>query len=243
MRAAARTEPPGISNVGRAFLGLPSRRPSRLARARPASTLSRIRSRSNSAIDPRTPATSRPSGVLVSIPFSAAMPPASSTWPSRRCASGRTHPELVFPSADGTLLDDANRPAHVLPHPREGAAAAGAGSRSPPHVRVAADSTRREPRVRARSARPQIDPDHRRRVRSSGARRQPIGGRSPGRRATSCNPRATRCADRRLSGATKSWGISGEPGGNRTPNPQIKSLLLCQLSYRPDGESEVIGGR
>ena len=28
--------------------------------------------------------------------------------------------------------------------------------------------------------------------------------------------------------------FSGEPGGNRTPNPQIKSLLLCQLSYRPD---------
>ena len=28
-------------------------------------------------------------------------------------------------------------------------------------------------------------------------------------------------------------GMSGEPGGNRTPNPQIKSLLLCQLSYRP----------
>jgi integrase len=26
---------------------------------------------------------------------------------------------------------------------------------------------------------------------------------------------------------------SGEPGGNRTLNPQIKSLLLCQLSYRP----------
>ena len=25
----------------------------------------------------------------------------------------------------------------------------------------------------------------------------------------------------------------GEPGGNRTHNPQIKSLLLCQLSYRP----------
>ncbi len=23
-----------------------------------------------------------------------------------------------------------------------------------------------------------------------------------------------------------------EPGGNRTLNPQIKSLLLCQLSYR-----------
>src|SRR4029453_8551350 len=27
----------------------------------------------------------------------------------------------------------------------------------------------------------------------------------------------------------------GEPGGNRTHNPQIKSLLLCQLSYRPGG--------
>src|SRR5437868_6294647 len=26
-----------------------------------------------------------------------------------------------------------------------------------------------------------------------------------------------------------------EPGGNRTLNPQIKSLLLCQLSYRPAG--------
>src|SRR5262245_66546810 len=26
----------------------------------------------------------------------------------------------------------------------------------------------------------------------------------------------------------------GEPGGNRTHNPQIKSLLLCQLSYRPE---------
>jgi hypothetical protein len=30
----------------------------------------------------------------------------------------------------------------------------------------------------------------------------------------------------------------GEPGGNRTLNPQIKSLLLCQLSYRPAGRAE-----
>jgi hypothetical protein len=29
----------------------------------------------------------------------------------------------------------------------------------------------------------------------------------------------------------------GEPGGNRTHNPQIKSLLLCQLSYRPEGNA------
>jgi integrase len=34
-------------------------------------------------------------------------------------------------------------------------------------------------------------------------------------------------------GNDKFFGINGEPGGNRTPNPQIKSLLLCQLSYRP----------
>jgi hypothetical protein len=33
---------------------------------------------------------------------------------------------------------------------------------------------------------------------------------------------------------TKSLRNRGEPGGNRTHNPQIKSLLLCQLSYRPD---------
>jgi hypothetical protein len=32
----------------------------------------------------------------------------------------------------------------------------------------------------------------------------------------------------------------GEPGGNRTPNPQIKSLLLCQLSYRPAQKSHCI---
>jgi hypothetical protein len=32
-----------------------------------------------------------------------------------------------------------------------------------------------------------------------------------------------------------SKGKRGEPGGNRTHNPQIKSLLLCQLSYRPPG--------
>src|SRR5688572_16493966 len=30
---------------------------------------------------------------------------------------------------------------------------------------------------------------------------------------------------------------TSEPGGNRTHNPQIKSLLLCQLSYRPMGGS------
>ena len=30
-----------------------------------------------------------------------------------------------------------------------------------------------------------------------------------------------------------SWRHFGEPGWNRTTNQQIKSLLLCQLSYGP----------
>jgi hypothetical protein len=39
--------------------------------------------------------------------------------------------------------------------------------------------------------------------------------------------------------------FDGEPGRNRTFNPQIKSLLLCQLSYWPTrGEREIhAGGR
>jgi hypothetical protein len=36
--------------------------------------------------------------------------------------------------------------------------------------------------------------------------------------------------------------LRGEPGGNRTPNPQIKSLLLCQLSYRPDKDEILTHG-
>lgn len=34
-------------------------------------------------------------------------------------------------------------------------------------------------------------------------------------------------------GSTERSQEKSEPGGNRTHNPQIKSLLLCQLSYRP----------
>ena len=38
---------------------------------------------------------------------------------------------------------------------------------------------------------------------------------------------------------------NGEPGGSRTLNQQIKSLLLCQLSYRPtrSGEPQAFGVR
>jgi hypothetical protein len=42
---------------------------------------------------------------------------------------------------------------------------------------------------------------------------------------------------------SKSFVLSGEPGGNRTHNPQIKSLLLCQLSYRPEGVLGMLGAR
>ena len=53
------------------------------------------------------------------------------------------------------------------------------------------------------------------------------------RRGTPRPPDGTGHFRCRGSASAKSFGISGEPGGNRTPNPQIKSLLLCQLSYRP----------
>ena len=34
----------------------------------------------------------------------------------------------------------------------------------------------------------------------------------------------------------------GEPGRNRTFNQQIKSLLLCQLSYGPTEGASLLGG-
>ena len=51
-------------------------------------------------------------------------------------------------------------------------------------------------------------------------------GRQRGRQTVSGGPlRRAICA--------KTLGKSGEPGRNRTFNQQIKSLLLCQLSYGP----------
>jgi hypothetical protein len=46
-------------------------------------------------------------------------------------------------------------------------------------------------------------------------------------------PDASEASRMVAAAGAKSFVFSGEPGGNRTPNPQIKSLLLCQLSYRP----------
>jgi hypothetical protein len=62
------------------------------------------------------------------------------------------------------------------------------------------------------------------------ARRHPdaIGGQLGGQASVRMNV---------LAGIVRN---SGEPGGNRTPNPQIKSLLLCQLSYRPRVKSQPI---
>ena len=48
--------------------------------------------------------------------------------------------------------------------------------------------------------------------------------------ARCCSPMPRTCPVEAVS----DWKESGEPGGNRTHNPQIKSLLLCQLSYRPE---------
>ena len=49
-------------------------------------------------------------------------------------------------------------------------------------------------------------------------------------RATNDNPATTR-EDRAVAvNSRKSFVLSGEPPRNRTENPQIKSLLLCQLS-------------
>jgi hypothetical protein len=50
-------------------------------------------------------------------------------------------------------------------------------------------------------------------------------GRFVGWDATVCNPRATSGRRGRLEKRAKCFGVSGEPGGNRTPNPQIKSPL------------------
>jgi len=53
-------------------------------------------------------------------------------------------------------------------------------------------------------------------------------------------PHASEASRMVVAVGAKSFVFSGEPGGNRTPNPQIKSLLLCQLSYRPYERSIVV---
>jgi hypothetical protein len=68
--------------------------------------------------------------------------------------------------------------------------------------------------------------DHRRRLRPLGARRQSRRSRSARRRATKRSPRATSSAGRGGRSKRKCLGISGEPGRNRTVNPQIKSPIL-----------------
>ncbi len=50
------------------------------------------------------------------------------------------------------------------------------------------------------------------------------------RGATICNPAATEHRDSGMGERRKWFRQNGEPPRNRTENPQIKSLLLCQLS-------------
>ena len=75
------------------------------------------------------------------------------------------------------------------------------------------------------------------------ARRARSRSRTTSSRSSKHNPRLTRSeakgrASRSrptsdLAGTLGQTGDSGEPGRNRTFNQQIKSLLLCQLSYGP----------
>jgi hypothetical protein len=64
--------------------------------------------------------------------------------------------------------------------------------------------------------------------------RKRLGG-EPGRNRSGLGERAGRSRpDWVLHGEPNATEASvGEPGRNRTFNPQIKSLLLCQLSYWP----------
>jgi hypothetical protein len=47
----------------------------------------------------------------------------------------------------------------------------------------------------------------------------------------------------RVVHVAKSFRMNGEPARNRTENPQIKSLLLCQLSYWPGLRQWSVTGR
>ena len=66
-----------------------------------------------------------------------------------------------------------------------------------------------------------------------GGNRAAVARLDDGPDATICNPYATGAAPEGSEGrrcSCKSLKRNGEPPGTRTPNPQIKSLLLCQLS-------------
>jgi len=66
-----------------------------------------------------------------------------------------------------------------------------------------------------------------------GGNRAAVDRLDDGPDATICNPCATGArsgAGTGCRGSRKLLKKNGEPPGTRTPNPQIKSLLLCQLS-------------
>ena len=102
------------------------------------------------------------------------------------------------------------------------------------HVRIIALAGRRADHLRVTPTGAQGRLHHAAGVRPLVARLvHGTGCRFARRRATACNPAATSAEICGVEKRGKSLRCNGEPGGNRTPNPQIKSLLLCQLSYRP----------
>ena len=91
------------------------------------------------------------------------------------------------------------------------------------HLRQSFDSERRVTDLRERADGPREHSDHRRHLRSSRAGRKPRGGRSTGQRYIQPHPDASEASRVITAAGAKSSVFSGEPGGNRTPNPQIKS--------------------
>ena len=90
---------------------------------------------------------------------------------------------------------------------------------------------RRRPPLRAAAGRPGAPPPRRSRARSTAAQHGQDQRDVGAVRCAVFLPARGACR-RRASGERVAvfLGGSGEPPGNRTPNPQIKSLLLCQLS-------------
>jgi hypothetical protein len=128
----------------------------------------------------------------------------------------------------------------VQSRPRRGRSAPSWPTSAPTHVREPVVAGRCTHHLREPPTRPQGRVHHAARVRALGAGRiDGQGRRSARRRATIRNPDATCVWISGMENSAKCFRISGEPGGNRTPNPQIKSLLLCQLSYRP-GETSIL---
>ena len=162
---------------------------------------------------------------------------------ARALKTGKKSPEMVFPSADRTYLDEANV-RHVFYRILEKAKLRRICFHDLRHrfasllIQQGESLAYVKDQLGRKSISITCDVDG---LLVPGGNR--AGGRSTRRCATICNPRATGGGCRGRSQTVKCFRSSGEPGGNRTHNPQIKSLLLCQLSYRPRGVLGMLGAR